>query len=763
MDRLKLHRGWLAGCAGWLIALAWLLAPTSPAIGAHWMSSNLDLFFYNQAQQPGTRPLAPSYAGPMAVNAQNQFVPMTSRNPARFGGGLFAFDTTLHVGPGLPAASYNVTSVTFTATWTDAFPDGDPEYDPIELYYEDSPISHTTVLQEELSPPAQPRRPMELYGVGMRQNFLGMQYDGYDFFGGGIGSTKISEAAAPYSAPDDGYIAYPIVGGTDAGGQWNGAYVDVSNSPTGGFSATAGTTAPFTPAPWAIGTVPGLSDGDLIPEYSEFTFNLDLTKPGVLQYVQEGLAEGALGFFLSSLHVTDQMGASGGYPKWYTREANSFPYFSTDYPTLTIEYTIDERDPGDYDGNGSVGPEDYQYWVEHHRASVAAGSGADGNGDGVVEGADYVMWRKLYEATLGGGGNSPTFGVPEPATWSAAIVGIVLLGAGGLRSTRRSQPVRSDLRPAEHFTERVNGRSGFTLVELLVVIAIIGILCAMLLPAIQSAREACRRAHCQNNLKQIGLAAQNYHDSQKHLPPPKLGTTSTSEEASTFVVLLPYLEESDRFSQYALEKPMTDPVNLEFSSVPLNVYMCPSMALPRAVPEPVCKEVLGPGSYIISASSEIGSPTSKLDGAFMNPSSLAGGSYSLSLKQITDGSSKTFLVGETDYGLREYVWTDCPSQNGSTKWGHNMWAQGYWYYAFGHLSWQFHSMTGREFYNRQTVQPDEIGTIGHILRVFRSDHPNGVQFVFLDGSVHFVSDDVEYSTLRALVTRAGGESSVNFE
>jgi prepilin-type N-terminal cleavage/methylation domain-containing protein len=95
---------------------------------------------------------------------------------------------------------------------------------------------------------------------------------------------------------------------------------------------------------------------------------------------------------------------------------------------------------------------------------------------------------------------------------------------------------------------------GFTLVELLVVIAIIGVLIALLLPAVQAARECARRMSCQNNLKQIGLATQNYTAAMKHLPPPKLGgpTTSSNGETqfgSTFVILLPYLEEASRFAR----------------------------------------------------------------------------------------------------------------------------------------------------------------------------------------------------------------------
>jgi len=278
-----------------------------------------------------------------------------------------------------------------------------------------------------------------------------------------------------------------------------------------------------------------------------------------------------------------------------------------------------------------------------------------------------------------------------------------------------------------------------------------------LLPAIQSAREAARRMSCQNNLKQIGLAVQHYSDAMHHLPPPKSGNSATTFQSSMFVLILPYLEEGSRYAQYDLKKPVNDPVNIPMSSQPLPAYLCPSMALPRSVPETVCGECLGPGSYIISAGTDISYPTVVLDGAFVNPGQIPDGNYMLSLKQITDGTSKTFLVGEMNYGIQEYKWQKCSSLNGSVAWGDQTWANGYWFDAWGHISWSIYEMTGRTFYDRKSIAQDELSVLQKLLRIFRSDHPGGAQFVFVDGSVHFVPDEVDYPVLRAYITRAGND------
>jgi len=757
-----------------LTSIVLVVAPASAgATTAVWSTSGLDSFFYANAVNPGTRALGPTFANAFAIDEQSgEFLPHTAADPARLGMALVVFDTSLHVDAGLPTSRYQVNSVNVRLTMESGT--------SASLPYDSTPDSRTEVLGLE---PGDAGRPMELYGVGFRGDYVG-----YEFTGVATGPPLVDEMTPPASAEGGAYVAYPLV--CDAAQP--GKYVDVSNSVTGGDSETDGTTAPFDPVPWAIGTT-GLSPGATIPDDTTFSFELNLALPGVRQYVEESLADGALGFLFSSLHLTSELGASGGYPQWYLKESTGSIFFPGSIPpTLSIDYEITPGQiPGDYDGNTMVDADDYSTWKSQFGTPVEPiGSGADGNADGTVDAADYTIWRN----NLGTGSGSASAressaqarSVPEPASLRLFGLSCAILGACGLRKHRISQPVDRDLRRAGltlRAKRRVDGGEpmasrGFSLIELLVVIAIIGILVALLLPAIQAAREAARRSQCQNNLKQIGLATQNFADSKGHLPPPKVlvpGTilgsgVATETYGSTLVLLLPYLENGALHDQYNPTKSVLESPNVELTSHPLAVYLCPSMQLPRTVPYAPCGERLGPGSYMISAATDIRGPGATLDGAFATPPTkkLAGGKsmiapYTLGYSHILDGTSKTFLVGENNYRLDGYDWSSCPALAGEPKYGDQTWAHGYWFYAWAHINWHYYETANREFYNRSQILADEKPIARTIVRVFRSDHPGGAQFVFLDGSIHFVPDSIDYPVLGALVTRAGDELSYAYQ
>jgi prepilin-type processing-associated H-X9-DG protein len=292
----------------------------------------------------------------------------------------------------------------------------------------------------------------------------------------------------------------------------------------------------------------------------------------------------------------------------------------------------------------------------------------------------------------------------------------------------------------------------------------------MLLPAIQAAREASRRASCKNNLKQIGVAVLNFHDTMGHMPPPSIPAKSGAGGGffntwgSAFVVILPYLEESNRYALFNPERNVTSATNLPITSSSIPVYLCPSMRLPRDVPATDCDERLGAASYIISTRTEhaswaLSNPESAkriMNGAFTYPT--PGTAYELELKHFLDGTSKTLLVGEINYGLSDWKWSSCASQNGQIKWGEQTWADGYWFNAWGHIDWLFYEQFAQSSYNAQTQVNAKTTQ-----RVFRSDHPGGAQFVMVDGSVQFIPETIDYPVLRALVTRAGGEVDVELD
>lgn len=676
------------------------------AQATQWNEPDIDVWSYWIASEPG-RALGPTFAGDVHLNAQNTgFLPRTSSEPARYAWNVLAFDTSTNVPTGLAPSRYQINSVDVTITFQRS------NQGPIE--YDVTPVTIAELVADKLAGAANPPRPMELYGVGFRGGVSGFDFNGQ-------ASGKFNESMHPYGSGS--YLLYPIVGHAST----PGAYRDVANNISGGFSATepSGLTGAFDVTPWSIGTTAAgttpISDG------STFTFAVSLTEPGVRAYVQQSLAAGALAFSLSSLHESEQEGGGElAYPQWFLKESVG-PFFNGTAPTLSVDYTIlPAGQAGDYDGDLDADGNDFLVWQRQLGAtSVPSGSGADGNSNGQVDGADLGVWRDHFGAAPA---TALAAALPEPATAAAAIVGAAFVGSQR-RRVRRA---------------RRRTRAGFTLVELLVVIAIVGVLIALLLPAVQAAREAARRMTCQNHLKQIGLATQNYHAARNHLPPPKAGDTSFNEMGGTFVILLPYLEEASRFARYDFSKTVIDPANTPITGQPVGLYLCPSMALMRHAPDTACGELLAPASYMISTRTDYYA-FSKLDGAFANPA--ADGMYRLSMKHVTDGGSNTLLVGETNYGHQGMLWSTCPDVNGTTKWGDQTWADGYWARSWGHMAAGYPTL-----YNNSTSYVNPLSA-----RTFRSDHPGGVQFVFLDGSVRFVADETDATVRNALVTRAGEE------
>ena len=226
---------------------------------------------------------------------------------------------------------------------------------------------------------------------------------------------------------------------------------------------------------------------------------------------------------------------------------------------------------------------------------------------------------------------------------------------------------------------------GFTLVEFLVVIAIIGILVALLLPAVQAAREAARRTQCLNNLRQMGLAILNYESAKKSFPrgrwnlnPVDTGKHSVpdrpaakSNDASWTVVALPYAEEQNIAAQYDLTKEWFNTANRPPITIPLTVFVCPSVpqltrfdTMFTSDAKPAAGDygcTNGVGKAIWNLHSELGTYPGDISGGEDNPQVIGVMTKVLTrsacrVKDITDGTSKTFLIGE-DAG-RPDLYTD---------------------------------------------------------------------------------------------------------
>jgi prepilin-type N-terminal cleavage/methylation domain-containing protein len=282
-----------------------------------------------------------------------------------------------------------------------------------------------------------------------------------------------------------------------------------------------------------------------------------------------------------------------------------------------------------------------------------------------------------------------------------------------------------------------NRVGGFTLVELLVVIAIIGVLVALLLPAVQSAREAARRMQCTNNLRQVSIAVHSYHDAIKYLPPAP--TNANLAGSSAFAAILPYIEQSTTYTLYDFSKGNSELVNLQAVSQRIKTYICPTCAFIRKVPLPDCDaNNRAPGTYAFSTST--GDPYGISDGAIVNANTPL-----TRFASVTDGTSNTFLAGENHWAFKDYMFTSGPC-SGQVRGGFSYWSSPY------PLATVF---TTKGIFNAKAMEGDSMR-----LATFRSSHPGGVNMSNVDGSVRFVMESIDHAVLDGLATREGGESVV---
>jgi prepilin-type N-terminal cleavage/methylation domain-containing protein len=332
-------------------------------------------------------------------------------------------------------------------------------------------------------------------------------------------------------------------------------------------------------------------------------------------------------------------------------------------------------------------------------------------------------------------------------------------------------------------------RHAFTLVELLVVIAIIGVLVALLLPAVQAAREAARRSSCQNNLRQIGLATQNFHDSRNMLPP--LRIAGAEGWASFWVLIMPYTEQGALYDQWDLARKYSVQ-SVQARQTQIKSYYCPARRPPNTLsvaeqlyvtdstppPElqpagntevrfsPTNNPPGAVGDYAACVGDMRGLPNNpnaqnwfnvSSNGAIIigspqpappNPSAadqqVVTWTSNTRLALIEDGTSSTLLVGEKHVPAKMF---------GRLKVGDGPIYSGAWSAFPGRIA-GFEDPLGR---GPTDITPSAGIVDGIYARKFGSVHPGVCQFVFCDGSTRMVRVNIDATTLRGLAVRNDGE------
>ncbi|RLS54624.1 MAG: DUF1559 domain-containing protein [Planctomycetota bacterium] len=310
-------------------------------------------------------------------------------------------------------------------------------------------------------------------------------------------------------------------------------------------------------------------------------------------------------------------------------------------------------------------------------------------------------------------------------------------------------------------------KCGFTLIELLVVIAIIAVLIALLLPAVQQAREAARRTQCKNNQKQLGLAVHNYHDTFTVFPagmlnwPTPVGQTPrppANRSVSLFCLLLPYLDQGPLSQQWDYNNPFNN-VIAGRTAVILPVLICPSDVMPSPIYETTPTSITPPlltryalGSYGGNAGRWSYHPSRQPVGYI--PDGLFYLNSRHRMRDVTDGTTQTICFGERAHRDAAYsTWATTNSR--STMDGYGLWAPSTGLPGLGDVTLGTEQRIN--YRHASATAPNQNSFEDARVSCHGSEHVGGSHVTLCDGSVRFISENIDQLIWRSIGTRAGGE------